>query len=215
MIKWAELLIHYQLTIGLSLVGAIRKTNLYKRSKEILVALAGIVLVYRAISSSSKAQTSQNISILDLILKSFFASHKYESLSFLFKDITGLVICWNAFKVIDSIQYDRSSYLNQFYNVLKSFPLIRNKLQKEKSKFQQDFVKSLKSKARSITSSVDGASSLKLPTTGLSSDQIISLMEVESGKEDMSWINGRVSGAVYLGDKVSICYICITEVTLI
>lgn len=203
---WLKLPLEYKLGIGISFVYFLRNSGIYRRWKELLAGTAGVVILFRsiALSSTSLSQSpSTNPTLLDMVIKQYLSS-KFASLNFLLKDIAGIVLCWNAFKFLDSIKFDRKVLLNQLFNMVKNnVSYIKLKLQSEKQKFQKDFVKTLKSKARSISINGSVGPISSLPQEGMPHDQILSVMSIESRRDDESWQTGKASGAVYLGDSVS------------
>lgn len=208
---WSKLIPEFNFGIGLGVVYFLRNSYLYRHWKELLAGSVGTVVLYRAITLSPVSLSplpSTNQTLLDMVIKQYFSS-KFTSLNFLLKDIAGIILCWNAFKVLDSVKFDEEVFFNQMFNMIKNnISYVHKKLQNEKQKFQKDFVKSLKSRSRNI--SVDGSTNpvLSLPQEGMPHDQILSIMSKESLSEDLSWQTGKASGAVYLGDEVSSVPVC-------
>lgn len=190
----------FELEIGVTTAYLLRKCNFYKHWKELLVGITGGVLVYRAVtlnSSSSSSSGRYYVTLLDMIVQRVLSVSKFYSLNFLLGDISGIILCASVFKSIDTMIFDRQLLLDQFFSMVKRLPFVKQKLEHEKLKFEKDFVLSLKGKARSISYAMTA-----LPEQGHSHESLLQLMKTETCKEDSSWQQGKVSGAVYLGDEV-------------
>lgn len=191
----------FELEFGLTAAYLLRRCNFYKHWKELLIGITSGVIVYRSLtlnsSTSSAIEGHNHMTLLDMIIQRVLSVSKFYSLNFLLGDISGIILCISVFKSIDTMIFDRQLLLDQFFSMVKRLPFVKQKLEHEKLKFEKDFVLSLKGKARSISYAMTA-----LPEQGHSHESLLELMKTETCKEDSSWQQGKVSGAVYLGDEV-------------
>ncbi len=95
----------------------------------------------------------------------------------------------------------KNKILGIFIKTAKKIPAVKNKMNQEYAGIMADMEKSLKP----YRGKVETFSSL--PTKGLSEELILSLIEGMNKNEEKNWKNGKISGAVYHGDKKHIDFL--------
>lgn len=119
-------------------------------------------------------------------------------------DVLGLAVCWKLIKWATEIrdfarlpgQQKKDRVGNFIFDLTKSLPPVRAKLDSEKRKMEEGLRKSLK-RHEHITEEPN----VTLPDQGRSSQNLIQEMESMVVVEDPKWRSGFVSGTVYHGEQ--------------
>lgn len=172
-----------------------KKSRLYRTFHRLLNPLVFFFLIYRALTSTNEhSLIFEMVQALEGTLKSKI------SVKFL-GDYAGVFLLWSLVSAIlhaFSFNYHgvKKIFFDTGFDLMKLLPIVRAQLQKEADKMEESLEKSLKPKGRAL-----GPSIQSLPNTGMSEDEILSLMTTAVKEEDQIWERGQLSGAIYHGDR--------------
>lgn len=173
----------------------IMKLHIYRYVKKYLLLPIGVTtLVYRLIYSTNSPTILESILLL-------LNSIKNKKMNYLLSDIVGLIIILTTIQginILTSLNFTiiKKYIMNYGYDIVKFLPQIQQQLKDEKMKFEATLDHDLKQKSRNY-----GESLMKLPSKGISSDYILTLMSNAVNVENNNWEGGKVSGSVYHGGK--------------
>jgi hypothetical protein len=172
------------------------RLHIYRSIKRILPPAVLAALVWRCRNEPSA------VSILDIIVRDINKHLASSAWCNLFvKDLVGVVILVVFVKAISSHVTFNTIELKQKlgdlgFALLAYIPSVAKKMDSEKVKMEGDVEKSLKSQLTLM-----GEVNRSLPTEGKNTTELLRYMGRLARKDDSHWREGRVSGAVYLGDK--------------
>jgi len=170
-----------------------------------------VVIHFRAEYSASSVDTLSFYNIL--ITGVDFALKKCSKpVKAIIGDVLGLLIIGSFLNIVQSIAFLKFSvvkkqFLDSAYGLSRHIPAVKALLVKEQKKIEESFEKDLKTKSRDIGTKyamkADGPpnSYSTLPLQGVPADNILSLMGAVTKEEDVIWQTGKVSGAIYHGEK--------------
>ena len=148
--------------------------------------------------TTSEALLSLITSLLDQYTKQVQVSSNYSRI---LNDIAGGYLLYRLASCLAyAISLEKSEiklYAEKIaFDLAKLLPSVRKQLADEKESVKKSLEADLKSKTRAM-----GKPVLALPSTGQSSESILSIMKKALVTEDKIWEDGKVSGCVYHGDR--------------
>jgi hypothetical protein len=185
-----EFLENYKFELAVFSGYILRKHHIYRQINKVFLPSLALILLYRSSKSTNLDET-----ILKFILDKFISSIKNKHIEFILLDIAGVILTLSFYDKLDSFMFGEK-LLDKAFDYVKNLPFIKSYMFQETSRFKHDFEK-MKAPARAIDCTLT-----VLPDNGRARDEVLALMEALTTSEDQKWINGKVSGAVYLGDQV-------------
>lgn len=175
------------------------RSHFYRHIRKIIFPITFFTLLYR-LKYTTNNNSNNNIENI-LILLTKYIQKQNPKITILFGDILGLYLLFSIGKTISTIwSYDPSSLYNLIvdttFNFIKTFPFIKDLIDKERENVDKLVEEEMKSKIRAM-----GPQNLVLPYDGKSSEEILTFLKSLVRKEDLIWENGKVSGAVYHGNR--------------
>jgi hypothetical protein len=175
------------------------RSHFYRHIRKVLLPLSLLALYYRQRNLCQGASKEEMENILSMICNYLAKQNKH--LSLLGGDILGLFILYTTSKSISNLwSYDPSSLFgvitDHVFGLIKSFPLVKQKLNEERESVDKLVDEEMKSKIRAM-----GPRYAVLPQAGQPSEEILNFLKTLVRKEDSVWENGKVSGAVYHGGR--------------
>ena len=204
-----RLLNGYEIPAGIFAYFIIGRMHMFRYIRRYTLPLVGLgIFYYRLKDTNDTDSTSTNSFLTQIAL--WLESLKFHNKNVYKKifisitgDILGLSLCSSLL-----LQYqDLSTYnvtgfkklfMDSLFNCVKMLPMVQNSIKKEKLKLENDLGKELKSKSRD--GSLGDMNSV-LPSKGLPKSDVLNLMSKATSIENVAWKSGRISGAVYHGDK--------------
>jgi sphinganine-1-phosphate aldolase len=162
----------------------------------VMPALAGLLL-WRAVFETT------DVSILEYLLQIFQRYVNSPVVSHLVMDILGIVALNIAYMLIKSIfSFNLKEAYEWGFKLIAHLPMVSKELEKEHLSMEADLEKSLKSQQKTM-----GFVNNSLPAKGQNPADLLKTMTKLAVKDDLNWKDGRVSGAVYLGDDQHVAFL--------
>jgi sphinganine-1-phosphate aldolase len=209
--EWCHLDVAVTLSLSFLVLG--RLVRIARLAHGILPAMVVTCIAYRFYTLSAGGVDKSLLHELEIRLHEISASLQAQSvlpyisparLTFFLGDILGVFALLSTYSLVNSFMYRCDDFTtvsalvksvkSAGYDLVKGLPQVVRELEKEQRKLEGELEADIKTKARAI-----GEVNTKLPALGMSPKGIISLMEAEVKKEDVIWLDGKVSGAVYHG----------------
>lgn len=173
------------------------RSHLYRHLRKLIFPISLFALYYRY--NQIHLSKDEIDSLLVVICK--YLQQYHHHISILGGDVLGAYLIYQTSKSLAKIwSYDPASLYSlitdSLFSMIKSFPLVRQKLDQEREGVDKLVDEEMKSKIRTM-----GPKYATLPLSGQSSEEILEFLKSLVRKEDLIWENGKVSGAVYHGDR--------------
>lgn len=173
------------------------RSHSYRHLRKLFIPISLLTIYYRYRQINLSKEEIE--SILTLICK--YLEQYNRNFSILGGDILGVYLVYQTGKLLAKFwSHDPASFYSlvtdYVFSLIKTFPLVKNKLDQERESVDKLVDEEMKSKIRTM-----GPKYATLPTNGQSSEEILNFLKSLVRKEDTIWENGKVSGAVYHGDR--------------
>jgi hypothetical protein len=190
---------------GITGLFVIQRLTIYRNIKIIFHLIIIAILIQRAINlhENDFDLLRQLVNEIEILAK---GCSTCLQVSFLIRDIFGVMLMFRVVKVLHSIIFSLQrfegfkelfmSFAQIGFGYVKDFSFVKNIMKKEEDKLEQSFEKELKVKSRAL-----GKLNAELPEVGLSKEEILTIMKDATKSEDPVWEEGNVSGAVYHGKR--------------
>jgi sphinganine-1-phosphate aldolase len=187
-----EIPAEYRVPLTLATCAVIARLHLYRYIRRFILPAAAGALVYRIMNNSE--------SLLS-ILANYVIQRSDSKVFRLIGDVLGFLLAFIVVKLTSQALQLNYATIKKYvvdtgYEMVKNIPMVKNELDKEKSKMEADLDKTLKTRSR-----VPGQVLSRLPEKGMSRDDILGTMRNAVSNENKRWQDGKVSGSVYLKDS--------------
>jgi sphinganine-1-phosphate aldolase len=168
----------------------VTRLTIYRTLKRLLIPFS---LAYIALRLTDE---NPSISILRYFVQILDTYVTQSVIRDVIEDVVGLLIIYRLVKYINNFTFDKKEIVSFLFKYVEMLPMVQQELDKEKRGIEVSLDKSLKEQCRQM-----GHSNNALPINGLDPVDVIRNMTRLARKDDLHWQNGKVSGAVYLGEK--------------